>query len=171
MVERFRTARLRGRRLAAQDRAALRTLRREPAVAAWLGGVPSVEQMDRRFAVQQDHWRRHGYGLWVLHGRADGAFVGYVGLQQATIEDIAEIELLYALRPACWGQGLASEAARHMVTLAFGRLGLANLVACTLPTNHASRRVMAQAGFRYERAIVHAGRPHVLYRCVRTAGG
>jgi [ribosomal protein S5]-alanine N-acetyltransferase len=171
MIERFRTARLRGRRLVEQDGAALLALRRDPAVAAWLGAPPPADQLNERLAALQDHWRRHDYGLWILHKRADGAFAGYVGLQQATIEGVAEIELLYALCPACWGRGLASEAARHVVRLAFGHLGLASLIAYTLPANHASRRVMAQAGFRYERDIVHAGRPHVLYRHVRTASG
>ena len=34
----------------------------------------------------------------------------------------------------------------------------------TLPTNEGSRRVMAKAGFTYDRDIVHWDLPHVLYR-------
>lgn len=34
----------------------------------------------------------------------------------------------------------------------------------TLTTNRASERVMAKAGLRRDREIVHAGLPHVLYR-------
>ena len=48
--------------------------------------------------------------------------------------------------------------------VAFGRLGLADVVAFTLPDNIASRRVMEKSGFRYERDIVWAEMPHVLYR-------
>jgi RimJ/RimL family protein N-acetyltransferase len=43
-------------------------------------------------------------------------------------------------------------------------LGLDDIVAFTLPTNDASRRVMEKLGFSYERDIEHAGMPHVLYR-------
>jgi ribosomal-protein-alanine N-acetyltransferase len=38
------------------------------------------------------------------------------------------------------------------------------VVAFTLPTNWASRRVMEKVGFTFERDIVHAGLRHVLYR-------
>ena len=54
--------------------------------------------------------------------------------------------------------------AREVAALGLGRLGLAGLVARTLPTNRASRRVMEKAGFGYERDTVHARLPHVLYR-------
>jgi hypothetical protein len=43
------------------------------------------------------------------------------------------------------------------------RLGMADIVAFTLATNQASRRVMGKVGCTAEREIVHAGLPHVLY--------
>jgi hypothetical protein len=36
--------------------------------------------------------------------------------------------------------------------------------AITLPPHRASQRVMLKAGLVYQREIVHAGVPHVLYR-------
>jgi RimJ/RimL family protein N-acetyltransferase len=53
------------------------------------------------------------------------------------------------------------------VTVAFENLGMSDLVAFTLPINQASRRVMEKIGFSFERDIVHAGLPHVLYRIKR----
>ncbi len=41
---------------------------------------------------------------------------------------------------------------------------LSEVVSYTLPHNAASRRVMEKLGFSYEREIVHADLPHVLYR-------
>ena len=41
---------------------------------------------------------------------------------------------------------------------------LNNLVCFTLVDNNASRRVMEKAGFTFERELIHAGMPHVLYR-------
>ena len=43
-------------------------------------------------------------------------------------------------------------------------LGLAEIVAFTLPHNVASRRVMEKSGLTYEKSIEWAGHPHVLYR-------
>jgi hypothetical protein len=48
--------------------------------------------------------------------------------------------------------------------LAFGPLGLGSVVAYTLPHNIASRRVMEKLGLGYEREVVYADLPHVLYR-------
>jgi ribosomal-protein-alanine N-acetyltransferase len=44
-----------------------------------------------------------------------------------------------------------------------------DVVCFTLRTNRPSQRVMKKAGFEYERDVVHAGLPHVLYRM--TASG
>ena len=68
--------------------------------------------------------------------------------------------------PDFWGRGLATEIARALLTIGFEQLALAQLVAFTLATNQASRRVMEKVGFAFERELVHGARglPHVLYR-------
>ncbi len=75
-----------------------------------------------------------------------------------------EVELAYALMAEYWGRGLATEMAQEIVAVAFERLHLTEVVCFTLTTNRASQRVMEKAGFEYERGVVHAGSPHVLYR-------
>jgi RimJ/RimL family protein N-acetyltransferase len=164
MVERFETARLVGARLREEDFEDLLALRRDPLVAAWLGGSPTADDVRPGHAAFLEHWERHGYGLWVLRRLRDDAFVGYIGLRRVTIDGRAEVELLYALSPGHWRQGLMSEAACAVVGLAFERLGIESIVAYTLPANRASQRVIAKTGFVYERDIVHAGLPHRLYR-------
>ncbi len=77
------------------------------------------------------------------------------------------MEVGYGLTAAFWGQGLATELAQEAVRVGFELLCLSELVSFTLPTNTRSRRVMAKAGFRYERDIEYAGLPHVLYRLRR----
>jgi ribosomal-protein-alanine N-acetyltransferase len=80
------------------------------------------------------------------------------------IEGHPEVELGYRVAAAWWGRGIATEMASALVAVARDRLGLADLVAFTLPYNLASRRVMEKAGFTYERDIEWAALPHVLYR-------
>ena len=60
--------------------------------------------------------------------------------------------------------GLATEIAQACVRIGLEQLGFRSLVAITTPPNLASQRVMQKAGLAYERNIVHAGIPHVLFR-------
>lgn len=96
---------------------------------------------------------------------ASGAFIGLVGLV-ATLEPFGrlpsfggelgarstlEMGLFWAISP-CWQRdGRATEAAGALIDAAFGRLGLARVVATTDHDNHASIGVMRRLGMRIER--------------------
>lgn len=128
------------------------------------GGVLSDEETRRFLPRHLDHWDRHGYGLWVFRDKADGRFVGRAGLHNTRVGGEDGVELAYALMAEFWGRGIATEMAGAILMVAFEQLGIAELVCFTLTTNRASQRVMEKVGFKYERDIVHAGLPHVLYR-------
>lgn len=171
MVARFETQRLLATRARHDDLGDLVRMHTDPAVMATLGGkVWSRDETQAFLDRVIGHWDRHGYGVWMLRGREDGAFVGRAGLRRKLIEGYEETELLYACMPEYWSHGLTSEAAEGIVRLAFDRLMMTSLVAFTLPTNAASRRVMEKTGFRYERNFIHAGGLHVLYRLRRPDG-
>ncbi|MDX2169891.1 MAG: GNAT family N-acetyltransferase [Deltaproteobacteria bacterium] len=158
------TERLILHRIGERDIADLRRMHSDPDVMATLGGV-------RTDAVTQDvleqlmaHWAEHGFGYWMAHDAQSGAFVGRGGLRQVVVGGGPEVELGYALMRPYWGQGLASELAQACIRIGFEALGRDDLVAFTLPTNDRSRRVMERNGFTYERDVIWAGMPHVLYR-------
>lgn len=96
-------------------------------------------------------------------------------LRRSTREELVvvgdEVEVAYALMPAFWGRGLATEIAGALLKVAFQQLALAQLVTFTITTNQASQRVMEKVGFTFERELVHGARgsPHVLYRIMRDA--
>lgn len=163
-TEAFRTDHLIAERLGARHFGGLCQMNRDPRVMATLGGVRSGEDTQRYLRDNLEHWERYGFGIWVFRDGRDGSFVGRGGLRNVRVDGEDEVELSYALRAGYWGRGLATEMAGAILEVAFGRLGLEEVVAFTLPTNRASRRVMEKNGFRYERDIVHAGLPHVLYR-------
>lgn len=140
-------------------------------VMATLGGVRSEERTREFLRTNLAHWDEHGFGLWMFREAATGAFVGRAGLRHVRIAGREEVELAYALMPEFWGRGLATELARGLVRIAFEELALAELVAFTITTNQASRRVMEKVGFAFERELVHAGVPHVLYRRRSSLGG
>ena len=131
---------------------------------ATLGGVRADERTRVFLAENLAHWDEHGFGLWIFRERVTGAFVGRGGLRHVVLEGESEVEVTYALAREAWGKGFATEIATAARDVAFRQLGFQDLVAFTIPENAASRRVMEKVGFRYERAIVHHGERHVLYR-------
>jgi len=170
LVETFHTDHLIAERLREEHFDELRRMHRDPRVMATLGppGVPdgllSDEETRQFLSRHLDHWDRYGYGLWVFRDRADGRFVGRAGLHNTHVGGNDEVELAYALMAEFWGKGLATEMARAVMTVAVERLNMMDVVCFTLTTNRASQRVMEKAGFEYQRDVVHAGLPHVLYR-------
>jgi [ribosomal protein S5]-alanine N-acetyltransferase len=176
LVEAFRTERLIAERLRDEHFDELRRMHRDPRVMATLapagapnGGLLSEEETRQFLRRHLDHWNRHGYGLWVFRDREDGQFVGRAGLHNTHVGGNEEVELAYALMTEYWNRGLATEMAEAILRVAFEQLHMTDLVCFTLTTNRASRRVMEKTGFEYERDVVHAGLPHVLYRI--TASG
>jgi RimJ/RimL family protein N-acetyltransferase len=95
------------------------------------------------------HWAQRGLGMWAVHEKSTGRFVGRCGLQ--ALADTSEIELGYALHRAFWGQGLATEAAMAAIQFGFETIGLSRIVAIALPENLASRRVIEKTGLVFER--------------------
>jgi [ribosomal protein S5]-alanine N-acetyltransferase len=136
-------------------------------VMATLGGVRTRDEsrpyLDRLLA----HWERRGWGWWTARDLATGQFVGRGGPRWLTIDTGEEVELGYGLMSEFWGRGLATELARESLRVAFDVVGVDSMVSFTLPTNHASQRVMEKVGFVYERDGVWADLPHVFYRLTR----
>jgi ribosomal-protein-alanine N-acetyltransferase len=162
-----------GERLRPDHVEELAVLLRDPRVARTLSpvdGPPSEERVRQTLTRYVAHWERHDFGLWILHDRGTGEMVGRGGLMVTRVGGADEIEVGWAIVPERWGQGLATELAHTSIAVAFGDLGLPELVAFALPDNLASRRVMEKAGFAYERDVEHVGLPHVLYRLRRSRG-
>ena len=59
------------------------------------------------------------------------------------------VELLYALSPAYWGRGLATEAAGAVVDWGFANLAVPEIQAFTRKEHTASRRVLEKLGLRH----------------------
>lgn len=164
------TPRMRGEPLAPEHEAELSDLTLDPRVYRTLwpwAEPPTPADVRASLADKRAHWERHGFGLWLLRDRVTGRLVGRGGLQYTDAIGGFAVEAAWAIVPERWGEGLATELAQASVEVAFGALGLGELIAITLPDNVASRRVMEKTGFVYDRVVVHAGHAHVLYR--RTA--
>ena len=138
----------------------------EPRVAKTLGGVQTREHWESFLRKDIAHWEVHDFGPWHAFERSTDQLVGRIGSHVTVVEGVLEVELAWAVHPDHWGQGYAAELAIPARDLVFSR-GIRSVVAFTLPDNTASRRVMEKLGMTYERDIVHADLPHVLYRSTR----
>jgi RimJ/RimL family protein N-acetyltransferase len=163
-LDSFSTPRLLAERLTLAHLPDLRCMDQNENFMAHLGGVRdeagTLTYLERNLA----HWAQHGFGLWMLRDAARGGLIGRAVLRHLVVEGVDEVEIGYGFYPQFWGRGLATEVACACVRIGRARLGLPSVVAVTLPTHRASQRVMLKAGLGYERDVVHAGLPHVLFR-------
>ena len=125
------------------------------------------------------HFAEHGYGFWALERKATGAFIGFTGLSQIGFKAPfgPAVEIGWRLSRDAWGHGFATEAATAVLDLAFGELGMPELVSFTTVGNVRSRAVMARLGMRHDPVddfehpslpVGHPLRTHVLYRLAPT---
>jgi ribosomal-protein-alanine N-acetyltransferase len=163
-LDRLETARLVGEPIAPEHRDGLIAMLGDPRVGATLGGVASPADVDRQIAGMVAHWEEHGFGWYAFSDRETGALVARGGPHVAYVAGHEEVEIGWTVVPERWGEGLATELGAASLDVAYGPLGLVDVVSFTLPGNVASRRVMEKLGFAFERDVLYAGLPHVLYR-------
>jgi RimJ/RimL family protein N-acetyltransferase len=149
-----------------EDEQRYRELLLAPQVNRWLRPPPLVPLMDPDpglwLARDISHWRQHDFGPWMLTGRSSQRFLGRVGLSHITFDGEALVELSWAIMPEYWGQGLATEVARAALVAA-ETLGFEKVLAYTLASNQASRRVVEKLGLRPLGEVKRAGLAHLLF--------
>ena len=149
----LRTPRLVVRPSHVGDADALYAVRTHPAIAPWAYSVPvSLQQWRERYADPAT-------AAGLLTAELGGEVVGELMIAVHDADAHREVsdaaagtvgELGWLVAPQHQGQGLATEAARALLDLCFGPLGLRRVVASTLEDNRASARVMEKLGMRLE---------------------
>jgi RimJ/RimL family protein N-acetyltransferase len=140
------TDRLRLRRFTDDDRDAVARWNADAEYARHLAGVQTRAQSDEMFDRWQRHWSEHGFGLLAIEWKETGDLIGRTGPQYHRFWP-ADPEVGWALDPAWWGRGIATEAGAAAIAWAFDDLDYARIVSITTEANGASRSVMAKLGF------------------------
>jgi ribosomal-protein-alanine N-acetyltransferase len=142
----------------------------DPAVMRYISnGEPWPDEKIIEFIERQRrHFREKGFCLWKLLLKTDSRLVGFCGLQP--LDDLPGIEIGWWLARDQWNQGLATEAAKVILSDGFERIGLAKIVAIAQRENRASTHVMEKLGMRYEREVQHHGFRVVLYSLEKKTG-
>ncbi len=171
----IRTDRLRLRRWEERDRAPFASLNADPIVMEFYPELLTRTESDAFVDRIEDHFDKHGFGLWAAELAETCEFIGYVGLWPAPVEApfAPAVEVGWRLAQRFWGSGFAPEAARSAIADGFDRIGINEIVSFTAVINAKSRRVMEKLGMTqdsfddFEHPAVALGnplRPHVLYR-------
>jgi RimJ/RimL family protein N-acetyltransferase len=140
----------------------------DPEVMRYIGeGTPWLEERSRQFVERQmGLYRERGYCLWKLLPTTGRPIVGFCGLQP--LPGTPDIEIGWWLARACWGMGMATEAARATLRDGFERIGLTRIVAIAQPANIASIRIMQKLGMQFERMTESNGIAVALYSIRRS---
>lgn len=111
-----------------------------------------------------------GSGLHAVRVRATGEPVGMVGLLTQEVDEVAELEVGYHLRPSVWGHGYATEAAIACKRFAFAHRLSGSVISLIDPENHRSQRVAMRNGMHLEKRTIHRGTPALVFRVVNGLG-
>jgi RimJ/RimL family protein N-acetyltransferase len=161
----------------------------DPEAMRFIGGFGDGDRAEAQRTVENwiARWDANGFGQFSVLRREDGRWIGRSGLLvwdravwlPSTLPEAAEpeIELGWTFVREHWGRGYATEAARAVLTHAWDRLGLDEVLSFTAVGNAPSRAVMTRIGMTHDPADDfdhprlpegHPLRRHVLYRVQAT---
>lgn len=148
------TKRLRLRELCVDDAPFMLALLNDPEFLSNIGDRNVRTLGDARAHIAEkylDHYARHGFGIYLVVRKRDGASIGMCGLVNRDALD--DVDIGYAMLPAYRRRGYALEAARATLKHAYDALGLDRVVALTWPGNDASAALLEKLGMKYERTL------------------
>lgn len=122
----------------------------DPAVVAFLGGVPLSRIMSDGQAIGANHcFSDRRFGKIAVERRDDGALLGMCGL---SVEPWfpADLEIGWRLGRAYWGFGYAAEAASAWLDYAFDRLGVPRVISVADAANTRSIATMRRIGMTFD---------------------
>jgi len=169
----FETERLRLRQWQAADRKPFAALNADPRVMEFFPSLFSRAESDAMAERCESLIQERGWGLWAAESKGAGEFIGFVGLHTpSTLLPFSPcVAIGWRLAFEYWGKGLASEAARGALGVAFKLLGLEEIVSFTALENRRSRAVMRRLGMSESGTFYHPQVPndsplrlHSLYR-------
>ena len=162
------TQRLRLRELRQSDFGELYAMFNDPLVMRY---YPSTR--DERATQEWIDWMiheryaKHGYGLWAVERKEDGAFVGQCGLLLQQVDGKDEVEIGYLFKSSQWHKGYATEAARACKEYAFTTLGCSHVISLIRAINVPSRAVAERNGMSVWKTTTFRGLEALVYRAER----
>ena len=106
------------------------------------------------------HQSEHGFCFFAAELAGRASFIGFIGLSRVPFAApfTPAVEIGWRLAPPYWHKGLATEGAQAVLSYAFRKLNLDEVVSFTVPANIRSRRVMEKIGLHLH-AVGNAALP------------
>jgi ribosomal-protein-alanine N-acetyltransferase len=167
------TARLILRKFNENDLDAILGFRGDPEVMRFsITGPETREDIQTKYLPScLRRYSRDGLGQWAVVRKSDGLCVGECGICAQEVAGKREFEISYRLRRDCWGNGLATEAARACRDYGFKPAGLRRLISIIESENAASIRVAEKIGMTLEQRASFHGIPVLIYRVANAVTG
>ena len=163
------TPRLLLRRWRESDLEPFAAMNADPEVMEFFPSTLTPQESAAMVEKTEASFETEGFGLWAAELRGD--FIGYVGLSRPRFQaDFTPcVEIGWRLARPFWGQGLATEAATHVLKDGFERLQLPAILSWTATLNTRSVRVMERLGMSPAGEFLHPLvegplKLHVLFR-------
>jgi RimJ/RimL family protein N-acetyltransferase len=146
------------------DAAGMLALLNEPGFHQYIGdrGVRTQEQA--RDYIRNGPFAsyvNHGFGMYVIERRSDGAWMGNAGLVRR--DGLIHVDVGYALLGEFSGQGYALEAARAVVVYARDMLRIRTLCAIVSKGNARSVALLEKLGFVTDGVVTLPGKDEELF--------
>ena len=134
----------------------------EEATRFTLGRALTERETWRIMCTLSGHWRIRGYGPYAMEDKSNGTVLGLIGFWYPN--DWPEPEIKWALAPAYWGQGYASEAARVVQKIGLNYLKHISLISFIHFENTASIQLAKAVGANFEKELPFKGTTWQVYR-------
>ena len=151
------TERLILRQITVDDAEDFHRIHNDPKNMEFMAKAPDSVEVER-FYIQRhidNYYEKHGFGLWATILKENNRLIGRCGLLYQEVEGEKMLEIAYLIDNQFWGKGMATEASRAVLKLAFDKYKFKRVVAFINPKNIASIRVAEKIGMKYEREVVY----------------
>ncbi|MCB9832255.1 MAG: GNAT family N-acetyltransferase [Planctomycetes bacterium] len=177
------TERLLLRDIREEDAEFLVDLDADPEVMRHIGVFPPTPVEDVRERIREVYcpWQEHPWrGLWLVFDRESDDFLGWVFVRPALQawfadqigwDDPRAIEIGYRFRRLAWGRGIATEAARPLLSRALADPATSAVLGCAQKSNVASIRVLEKLGLEHEGEAFLDGKDEPTLKLRRPATG
>ncbi len=152
MIEPLETERLILREWREEDFPHFARINADPLIMEYMPRVLPPKDSDKLAKRFIKHIKKHGYGMYALERKEDGAFMGTVGLNNVEFKAhfTPAVEIAWRLDYEFWGSGYATEAAKCIFKYGFEDLKLDEIVAFTVHDNVRSIHVMERLGMTHD---------------------
>ncbi|MEO5891988.1 MAG: GNAT family N-acetyltransferase [Ferruginibacter sp.] len=103
-------------------------------------------------------------GRWAVHKLDNNAFIGWCGLKY--LKDTGETDLGYRFHKSAWGNGYATEAAKHVLDHGFSKLHLKEVIGRAHAENTGSISVLRKIGMQFLKDDMEDDCPIKVFRAI-----